>query len=72
MTKSNYPRVIKVVSSKPVVVQFEDLAGTLENLFKVRMKRIEAQARLISSCRTEEEINRYKAEGLLDFEGPSL
>ena len=72
MTKVNNPPLIKEDALKSVAGHLEDFAGTLENLSKIRMKRIEAQARLISSCRTEEEINRYKAEGLLDFEGPSL
>ena len=71
MTNSKYP-AIKVDATKPVVVQIEELAGTLENWIKIREKRIEAQARLLCACRTEEEINRYKAEGLLNFEGPSL
>ena len=55
-----------------VIDELEDLSGTLENWIKIRAKRIEAQARLLSNCRTEEEINRYKAEGRLNFEGASL
>jgi len=45
----------------------QDLSGTLENWFKCREDRLQAQLRLLESCKSDEDINRFKSEGLLDF-----
>ncbi len=72
MTQADCPQTTKSNLVKTVVAKVDDLSGTLENWFKCREERIQAQFRLLHSCQSEEEINRIKALGLLDFEGTSL
>jgi hypothetical protein len=72
MTQAECPQTIKNNRVKTITTKADNLAGTLENWFKCREERIQAQFRLLHSCHSEEEINRIKALGLLDFEGTSL
>jgi hypothetical protein len=74
MTKAKYPRDLKITTEtvNSLKTGLEELSGTLEGWLNCRKERLEAQSRLIQSCRNDEEINRYKAEGLLDFKGTSL
>jgi len=72
MTKAKYPRAIKEDAIKSFAIQPEELGGTLENWLQCRQERMQAQFRLLQSCRSEEEVQRFKAEGLLNFEGTSL
>ena len=69
MTKSNHSRANKKGETKSVSDQLKQLAGTLENLINCREKRIQAQLRLLESCRTVEAIDLYKSQGILDYEG---
>ena len=69
MTKLNHPRANKKSETKSVPVRLEEFSGTLENWIQCRQERIQAQLRLLESCRTVEEIDLYKAQGILDYEG---
>ena len=64
MIKSNQKDLTKAVSD-----QLEKLDGTLENLINYRKTTVEVQLRLLESCRTHEEINCFKTEGLFDSRG---
>ncbi len=74
MTRAKYPRDFKAATetAKSLKTGFEELSGSLEHWFKCRDERIQAQFRLIQSCRSDEDIERHKAQGLLNFDGPSL
>ncbi len=72
MSKTRYPHTNKENAIKPLVTQVEKLSGTLENWLKCREDRMKSQAKLLQVCRTEKDISRFKAMGLLDFEGTSI
>jgi hypothetical protein len=67
MTKAKYPRAIKENVINKLGAQAEELSGSLEHWLQCRQDRLQAQSRLLQSCKTEADVNRYKAEGLLDF-----
>ena len=72
MTKAKYPQNIKATTTKTLSTGLQQLSGTLENWLKCREETMQAQIRLLQSCRNDEEINRYKTMGLLSFAGTSL
>jgi hypothetical protein len=69
MTKLKHPRANKKGETKSVSIRLEEFSGTLENWIHCRQERIQAQLRLLESCRTVEEIDLYKAQGILDYKG---
>ena len=69
MTKTNYPQNNK---TQTLAISLQHLSGTLDNWIKCREATLQAQIRLLQSCRNDEEINRYKTMGLLNFAGTSL
>ena len=72
MTKAKYPRNNKAINAQTFSTSLQQLSGTLDNWLKYREETIQAQIRLLQSCRNDEEINRYKTMGLLNFAGTSL
>jgi hypothetical protein len=67
MTKARHPQAIKRESAQALASKLEDLTGSLENWFQSRQDRLQSQIKLIQSCRSDAEIQRYKDQGLLDF-----
>ena len=67
MVKARYPQATKKEAIKSIATGLEDFSGSLENWLQCRQDRLQAQSRLLQSCKTEADVNRYKAEGLLDF-----
>ena len=72
MTKAKYPRNNKAINAQTFSTSLQQLSGTLDNWLKCREETIQAQIRLLQSCRNDEEINRYKTMGLLNFAGTSF
>jgi hypothetical protein len=72
MSKVRYPQAANENSIKPLTTQVKELAGTLESWLKCREDRLKAQANLLQSCRSDADVKRYKAMGLLDFKGTSI
>ena len=67
MSKAKYPRSPQEKTMQDLATGLQDLSGTLENWFKCREDRLQAQLRLLESFKSDEDINRFKSEGLLDF-----
>ena len=67
MSKAKSPRSPQEKPMQELATGLQDLSGTLENWFKCREDRLQAQLRLLESCKSDEDINRFKSEGLLDF-----
>jgi uncharacterized protein YaaR (DUF327 family) len=72
MSKVKYPKAAKQTTVNNLARQVEELSGTLENWLKCREERLNAQAKLLQSCRNSTDVKRYKDMGLLDFEGTSI
>lgn len=72
MSKAKYPKITQEETMQTLATGVQDLSGTLENWFKCREERIQAQFRLLQCCKTNEEINRFKSEGLFKFESNDL
>ncbi len=72
MSKVKHPQADKENSVKPIAKQLEELSGTLENWLQSRQDRLKAQAKLLQSCKNDNDVKRYKAMGLLDFKGTSI
>ena len=72
MSKAKYPKITQEEAMQTLANGIQDLSGTLENWFKCREERIQAQFRLLQCCKTDEEINRFKSEGLFEFESNDL
>ncbi len=68
MSKAKYPQPV-TTTAKPVAINIEEVSGTIEAWFKCREERIKAQFKLLHSCKSNEDVNRYKEMGLFDFEG---
>ena len=69
MTKTNYPQKNK---TQTLAISLQHLSGTLDNWIKCREATLQAQIRLLQSCKNNEEVERYKAQGLLSIEDTSL
>ena len=69
MTKTNYPQNNK---TQTLAISLQHLSGTLDNWIKCREATLQAQIRLLQSCKNNEEVERYKAQGLLSIEDTSL
>jgi len=72
MTKAKYPRNNKAINAQTFSTSLQPRSFTLYNWLNSRVESIHAQIRLLQSCRNDEEINRYKTMGLLNFVGTSL
>ncbi len=72
MSKVRHPQPDKENAIKPIAKQLEELSGTLENWLQCRQDRLKAQANLLQSCKSDADVERYKAMGLLDFKGTSI
>jgi hypothetical protein len=66
MSKAKYPRIHKEEAIKSFAKKVENVAGSLEELFKVRQERMQAQIKLIQACKTDAEIQHYKDIGILN------
>jgi hypothetical protein len=68
MTKAKYPRDLRSVSPQSLADNLKDFSSTLDSWTNAREDNFQAQMQLLQSCKDDEEVKRYKAMGLLNFD----
>lgn len=68
MTKLIRPQIKNKTPSKSVSARAEELSGALADWLKCRQEKIQAQAKLLQSCKYDNDVNSYKAKGLLNYD----
>ena len=71
MSKVKYPKAEQNKANN-LAKQVEELSDSLDYWLKCREDRLKAQAKLLQSCKNDDDVRRYKEMGLLNFKGTSI